>query len=206
LFCIWDGYGWDHQVVLSSGPPGAADELLADPIPFEVRDGPRVRLPNRDYFLYEGALRDATAWLDSKGQSPNLWWPEDQSWCVATEIDLPWSYVGGSHQLASDLLSDDRLEALPAQPDDPLHSDDDRLASRAADAAHELRATGEVTISTGVGTMRAWFGPPRRQARLFHFETVGPNRGGSGSTVVGRQQTPEEVARLILGVMRGLCQ
>jgi hypothetical protein len=26
---------------------------------------------------------------------PNPWWPEDRAWCVATEIDLPYTYVGG---------------------------------------------------------------------------------------------------------------
>ena len=178
FFCIWDGDGWDRKVVLSSGRPGAAHESLADPIPKDVRNGSRVRLPNRDYFLYEGGLDDATAWMDSEGQSPNLWWPEDRSWCVATEIDLPWSYVGGSHQLATDLLSDRRLEGLPAQPDDPLHHDDDQLVSQAADAARELPATGEVTITTGVGTLRAWLGLPKRRGRIFHCETVGTNRRG----------------------------
>lgn len=28
--------------------------------------------------------------------TPSLWWPDDRTWCVATEIDFRWTYVGGS--------------------------------------------------------------------------------------------------------------
>jgi hypothetical protein len=51
---------------------------------------------------------------------PNLWWPEDRSWCVATEIDLPWSYVGGRAQVASAVLGEPRLEPAPSSADEPL--------------------------------------------------------------------------------------
>jgi hypothetical protein len=44
-------------------------------------------------------------------QSPNLFWPQDHAWCVASEIDLFCTLVAGSEALASALLSDPRLEA-----------------------------------------------------------------------------------------------
>lgn len=50
-------------------------------------------------------------------QSPSLWWPADRAWCVATEIDFMWTYVGGSEACIEALLGDDRLEAWPATPD-----------------------------------------------------------------------------------------
>ena len=60
-------------------------------------------------------------------QTPNLWWPEDRAWCVATEIDLAWTYVGGSSELAATLLGDRRLEALAATVEDRFTIDSDLL-------------------------------------------------------------------------------
>ncbi len=37
-------------------------------------------------------------------QTPNLWWPEDRAWFVATEIDLAWTYVGGREALIEQLV------------------------------------------------------------------------------------------------------
>jgi len=51
-------------------------------------------------------------------QSPNLWWPDDHAWIVATEIDYAWSYVGGSQHLIDRVVSDDLLEAMPVLLDD----------------------------------------------------------------------------------------
>jgi hypothetical protein len=58
-------------------------------------------------------------------QSPSLFWPEDRAWCVATEIDLDSTYVGGSPQLIEALLNDPRFEAWPAQLEDPIDSGGD---------------------------------------------------------------------------------
>jgi hypothetical protein len=58
-------------------------------------------------------------------QSPNLWWPEDRAWFVATEIDYAWTYIGGSTELIDELLADDRLEVLPARlTDKPFYDSD----------------------------------------------------------------------------------
>lgn len=46
--------------------------------------------------------------------SPNLWWPQDRAWCVATNIDLMASYVGGSNQCVESLLASPELEAFEA--------------------------------------------------------------------------------------------
>ena len=40
------------------------------------------------------------------GHSPNIWWPEDHAWCVATDIDLFDTYVGGSRECIKAILSD----------------------------------------------------------------------------------------------------
>jgi hypothetical protein len=139
-FCLWEGYGWVQ------GPP-AMGRLLVPGRPgprptsrhmgrlhglhLHARThapapaGPRVRIPNRDYLLFEGPLEGASDMGDrSSGffipQSPNLFWPDDHAWCVATEIDLDSTYVGGSTRLIADLLADDRLEALRVEVTDEV--------------------------------------------------------------------------------------
>ena len=39
-------------------------------------------------------------------QSANLWWPEDRAWCVTTDIDFAWTYVGGDRSLIEELIGD----------------------------------------------------------------------------------------------------
>lgn len=88
--------------------------------------GPRLRLPERNYLLFEGPLEAAVdmGWRPSDDaffpQSPNLFWPDDHAWCVATEIDLDSTYLAGSAALIADLLADDRLEALPVEVTDEV--------------------------------------------------------------------------------------
>lgn len=89
-FAMWEGFG-------------GLDERVPE----------RVELPNRNYLLYAGTIDRA---LDSPApfdQSPNLWWPEDRAWFVATEIDFDSTFVGGADSLIAALVSDKRLEALP---------------------------------------------------------------------------------------------
>ena len=44
---------------------------------------------------------------------PDIWWPGDRSWCVATDIDLCHTYVGGSQECVEAIPSHPSLEALP---------------------------------------------------------------------------------------------
>ena len=60
-------------------------------------------------------------------QSANLVWPEDRSWCVATEIDLVSTYVGGSAGLISAIVASAGLEAWEAKPDDDITDGADRI-------------------------------------------------------------------------------
>jgi hypothetical protein len=96
-------------------------------------DGPRVRLPGRDYLLFAGPLAAAPqlGWADPYGyffpQSPNLFWPQDHAWCVASEIDLFCTLVAGSDDLAEALVGDPLLEAWRVQPDDPIAFDSDQI-------------------------------------------------------------------------------
>ncbi|TCP54193.1 hypothetical protein EV191_103236 [Tamaricihabitans halophyticus] len=104
LFGLWHGYG------------GALQQLPRDA---------EIELPHRKLWLYQARVQDATAsFTDGSGpehQSANLWWPSDQAWCVATDIDLASSYVGGSAELIAALLDSPDLEAVDAYLADPIH-------------------------------------------------------------------------------------
>ena len=126
-FGLWEGYGW------MQGSPAVA-ELAPSPThkgfrrrrqsPVEpvAPPGPHVQLPGRSLALYRGPVEAATAFCQPPAfQSPNLWWPEDRAWCVASEIDLPSTYLGGTRALVQEVLHDGRLEAVPASLADPIH-------------------------------------------------------------------------------------
>jgi hypothetical protein len=131
--CLWDGYGWLHGSP-SVAIMGRRGSIPVPPVfPAEVLDGPRVRLPGRDYLLFAGPLAAAPqlGWTDPYGfffpQSPNLFWPADHAWCVASEIDLFCTLVGGSDDLAEALIADPRLDTWPVQPHDPIAFDSDQI-------------------------------------------------------------------------------
>ena len=97
-FCLWEGYG-NIDTRLSCR-------------------GARVRAPGRDYLLFRGALDAVMSFLEDRtgpfwGNSPNFWWPEDRAWCLSTDIDLLDTYLGGSRECISAVLSTPKLEALP---------------------------------------------------------------------------------------------
>jgi hypothetical protein len=132
-FCLWNGYGWldetDTAVTLRvSKEAGPQSTLVAEDWPA----APRIHFPQRDYLLFEGPLEAANnlGWNMPGGgfvpQSPNLFWPEDRAWCVASEIDLFCTLVAGSNALAETLLEDPRLEVWRVFPNDPVTADSDK--------------------------------------------------------------------------------
>ena len=99
-FGLWDGFG-----------------DLPEALPPAVVAAPRVRIPARDYLLFHGALSEAGDWgSSSRINSPNLMWPADHAWFVATEIDVPWTGVSGSEALVADLRAEPGLDAERADP------------------------------------------------------------------------------------------
>lgn len=62
------------------------------------------RWGGRDTLLFDGAI-DAVAAIGTPGspaihrRSPQWWWPDDRAWFLGTEIDDPWTYLGGSASL-----------------------------------------------------------------------------------------------------------
>ena len=131
FFCLWEGYGWIR------GSPAVAVLGSDEPIPpafsLEELSRPRVHLPDRDYLLLVGPLSavlqlgwwHSADWFDP--QSPNLFWPADQAWCVASEIDFDSTLVGGTTELVDAILQAPTFDSWPVQPDDSLAADADRI-------------------------------------------------------------------------------
>lgn len=187
-FCVWDGFGWDTASTFAAltrtgQPREVIEEPRPDPVPGPVREGPRVHLPHRDYLLYTGPAEAVVtlASLDGTwGQCPNIWWPADRAWCVASEIDLQWTYVGGPRGLIDAVLADDRIEALPAAPDDPVSHVEDWVTAWADQLADGLMAGGAASLSTPRGSVDAWLRRPHgvRKGKLS-IEVAGHSVSGS---------------------------
>lgn len=142
-FCLWEGYAWQGRDT--------------DPIPAEALEGPRVTVQRRDYVLYRGAVETAEALA---GQSPNLWWPADRSWCVASDITVPWTYVGGTQEMVDQLCALEGLEVLPADAEDPVRRVEDWVMRWVSAGAEALMRGGHCRIETTRGAVSAWFERP----------------------------------------------
>jgi len=115
---VWSGYGGLYPggsmaslrafwVGPGDPPPPPSDQPALRRVPQRDRHDPLIRHESREFLLYRGRPEVVPGWLEG----PNLWWPDDQAWCVATEIDLPWTYVGGSSELIAEVLGDRELKA-----------------------------------------------------------------------------------------------
>ena len=120
-FALWEGWGWLHPG--SHTPQGDTDPLVYDLV---ARCPVRPWWGGRGMLLLDGPL-DAVAaigalppgWPDLLRQSPQWWWPEDRAWFVGTEIDYPWTYVGGPPTLVDALTRDRRLDVVAVEHADP---------------------------------------------------------------------------------------
>jgi hypothetical protein len=199
-FCVWDGYGWDGVYLTASDGPAAAEPSSGrwpDPVPADGRGGRRVELPNREYLLYSGPVEAALATVGLGGdhQVANLWWPRDRAWFVASEIDLARTYVAGPAGLIGQLLAETRIEALPAAPDGELGRIEGWVTARAEQAAGQLLSSGEATVTTSCGTLRASLQRPGRlRSGMLIVQTAGEN-GVTGSSSTRLSWRPEQDLR-----------
>ncbi len=126
FFCLWEGWGDDSPLAVAAHGPTSHHNG-------RITTGPaRVHHPGRDYHLLAGPLHEICArhCPDSFGpQSPNLMWPADQAWCLATEVDFDSTLIGGSIDLVHDLLEAPELDSWPVRPDHSLAADADHINS-----------------------------------------------------------------------------
>lgn len=104
---------------------------------------PRLEIPNRPMILGSGPLSSVAARSFTDGydpwdreehpqfaqryRSPSLWWPNDRSWCVATDVDLQSTYIGASADCINRLLEDDDLEVMQVTADQSVTIDADTI-------------------------------------------------------------------------------
>ncbi len=180
LFCVWNGYFRSNAVQYGSDTPSV---VLPRP------DAPPrlVELPNRSYGLFEGALSGVTS-IDvpfrRNGQPPNLWWPSDRTWIVASGIDLQWTYVGGSKALIDMVLAEARLESLRVEPGDSyLLNLSGWLAKLVDNATNEVLENESATLELSLGTVQmSWRRLGLRSKGTFLTTTLGPNGTSSSET------------------------
>ena len=132
---LWEGWGWVSGATadVAAGKGDFEDPL---PPPFhrgDVAGAAKLELPGRRYLLFNAdlAVFADPGWHQANGwdmlQSPNLLWPEDRAWFLASEIDMDSTIVGGSALLIDELGQSGTVEALPVPPDGELGSMGDLL-------------------------------------------------------------------------------
>jgi hypothetical protein len=102
-FAVWEGYAGleaEHDV------PRAA----------------RFEHKELAYLLFSGPITAARLSFVAPPaqQGPNIWWPDDRTWCVKSDIDLTSTYIGGGEACVESILHDSRIEAVRVNPSDPV--------------------------------------------------------------------------------------
>ncbi len=117
-FAVWDGYGSISAGGSALYTPSGGIPLLP---PVNINKAQRINGVAREYILFSGppSFNDFFDFLGLDG--PNIWWPEDRSWCVSTDIDLDSTYIGASEECIKRLLSHHSLEVLLTTSDAPVY-------------------------------------------------------------------------------------
>jgi hypothetical protein len=135
-FAVWEGWGdlTGGEMVVSAASPGPPPSIRRAPSQWQLNvRAPRFETPGRAYYLFSGRLDDALrigSWPTEDWflpRSPNLFWPDDRTWCIASEIDFDSTLVGGPSDLIDDVLRRGDLEAWAVGPLDSLAWDGDMI-------------------------------------------------------------------------------
>ncbi len=139
-FAVWEGHGYGTgttQIAWKDPPPDdetrrareqerarlrEESERRNTAIGAALRQIPCFDLPHRKYYLLAGSVSAATQ-IEYPGwagwHNPDLFWPDDRRWFVATDVDF-WSlYIAGDHdfitELARNVPTHSELVALDLQ-------------------------------------------------------------------------------------------
>lgn len=120
-FAIWEGYG----------------DL---PAPLRELDVPRLEMKHRAMIVLTGPLSALPAtsfdedsyipgWMNHADgyKSPSLWWPQDRSWCVASDVDLQSTYLGATAECVGQLIDDGELKISEVAADQSVAMDADLI-------------------------------------------------------------------------------
>lgn len=136
-FCLWDGYGdFKATTFVRAYKDSFAGRWMrwrTEHVRLSLRKSRPRRVPGRrvtpnpqrSYILFSGPMTKAAGWRDG----PNIWWPDDRAWCAASEIDFPYTYVGGSRELIDEILRSPDVEVVPSDVRHAITYDSDKLNS-----------------------------------------------------------------------------
>jgi hypothetical protein len=109
-----------HHIVLA-GPLSAVDQLLYD---WAKPSSTRMTLVSNEG---EGPPPEPDPSEFLRREAPNLIWPADHSWLVASEVDFDSTLVGGTANLIDAIVQSPELEAWQVEPTDSLTADADKV-------------------------------------------------------------------------------
>jgi hypothetical protein len=152
---VWNGWGELHDgasryAVLGVGADAAevererarleaeARESVSPEVRDAARHGPWLEWPGREFLLFETSLAEFSdpAWIRGAGLgatsvddgvAPQLLWPADRAWVVASEIDWDSTIVAGRRELIAAVLADPAFEAFEVDERADLTWDGDAL-------------------------------------------------------------------------------
>ena len=108
-FCFWYGFTGVVEDEDFSCPPIRTSQLTGAPL---------VRLPHREYYLFEGPLEAIHQWQAGE-LLPAFVWPEDRAWCTAKDVDPHWVGIAAREQAVRTLLWSTDLDIVRADPTTP---------------------------------------------------------------------------------------
>jgi len=112
---------YDRTHIVLTGPLSAVDQIVDDLIAVASNQIVLVGKHNQD----PSGQPDSAQPLQRK--APNLIWPADKSWFVATDVDFDSTLVGGSIALIDAVVEASSLEAWHVRPTDSLADDADKV-------------------------------------------------------------------------------
>jgi hypothetical protein len=110
---------YDRNHIVLTGSLSAVDQIMydwSDSLHMMLVDKQGIEPPPRP---------DPSEFLQR--EAPNLIWPADHSWLVASEVDFDSTLVGGRAMLIDAIVESPRLEAWPVGPADSLADNADNV-------------------------------------------------------------------------------
>jgi hypothetical protein len=125
---VWEGYG--DMVGLRNVSTLPRLEMLHRSM--IVACGPLGAVPEKSFVEgFTGASQGISDGESVEGyRSPSLWWPDDRTWCAATDVDMQETYIGASTACVERLLADRRLEIMRVSADQDITYEADAINPR----------------------------------------------------------------------------
>jgi hypothetical protein len=109
---------WERDHVVVASPLSGVDQIFRKPAAVQMsfvskQDDDVVSIPSPADLKWR--------------EAPNLIWPANRTWLVASEVDFDSTLVGGSAELIEAIIKSPDLEAWQVQPTDSLAADADKI-------------------------------------------------------------------------------